>query len=183
MIVQATDFEGFYNISQNCYDQRDLELYIQDFEEEYLCKLLGPALSDALTIELEDNGGVLPPASRFEPLFAKMCLGCADNTCCCKSKTADVGYSIGLKKVLLGFIYYDYVIQQHHQNSQTGFVNNQNEASTPVSNLNVTRLAEQRYNRSVDSAKAIQDYINKNISTYPEFQGYCHFEPKFYPLL
>lgn len=183
MITLPNDFEGFYNIAQDCYSIKDLELYIEQFEPEYLCKILGKDLSEALINELETNGGVLPPSSRFVILFEPMCLGCNAVSCCCKKKSADVGYSIGLKKILLGLIYYDYVTQQKHKNTITGIVNAQNDTSNTASNQTITRLSEQRWNKSVTSIEALQIYLADNILTFPEFKGYCEFEYRRYPLL
>ncbi len=183
MITLPNDFEGFYNVSHNCYDVRDLELFIEEFEPEYLCKVLGKVLSDALNNELEANGGVLPPLSRFIPLFQPLCLGCSTQKCCCSKKKPSDGWSIGLKKVLLGLLYYDYVIQQKHQNTVTGTVNSNNETSNLVSNLTQVRLAEQRWNRSVLSIDAIQKYIQDNPTLYPEVSNYCSLGLKHYPLI
>lgn len=175
LILNTTDFEGFYNLSQNCYDTKDLELFIQDFEPEYRCKVLGNTLNQELDLALEQNAGVLPQGHPLEYLFLDSCLGCG--SCCGCGCSKEESYYIGLKKVLLGFIFYEYVIQQPHNNTITGYVNGQNATSSKVSNLTNVRLAEQRYNRSVVSANLLQSKLLTN------YKGYCPFKVKYYPLL
>jgi len=174
-LINVQDFKGFYNISQNCYDKKDLESYIDTFQQEFLCKLLGNQLANELMAELEAKNCVLPLNSPYQYLFDKKCIGCGS---CCGCGCDEQGFYIGLKEVLLGLFYYEYIVQQAHQNTITGFVNGQNETSSKVSNLNVVRLAEQRYNRSVLSIEALQSSIIP--STY---KGYCKFKVKHYPFL
>ena len=73
-----------------------------------------------------------------------------------------------MKDMLLGFIYFEYQKDMVTQMTPNGVVKQQNENSTPIS-AHTTIFG--RYNESVKTFRAIQDYIMLNSSAYPKFKG------------
>jgi hypothetical protein len=77
--------------------------------------------------------------------------------------------SKGMKDMLLGFIYFEYMKDSITQTTPIGVVKQSTENSTPISAHTPIYL---RYNESVKTYRAIQDYIMQTLGTYPDFRGY-----------
>ena len=77
--------------------------------------------------------------------------------------------SNGIKEMLLGFIYFEFVKTQSVHNTTTGNVIAQNEVSVQA-DWNSTEVYN-NYNEAINSYRAIQIYINENSSIYPEYNG------------
>lgn len=162
-LIQISDFEGFYNISRSAADRRDLQIYIDRNEDYYLCELLGNTLKDLFISDLTGNVGEMVPQTQiYLDIYNPFCL----EDCFC-----GVYRSRGMKSVLLGLIYADYIVDQLHQNTITGVVRSDNENSNVLSNDNVQRIADKRINDSVESWKAIKKYICNNMGSYPDYRG------------
>ncbi len=152
-LTQISDYKGKYEIVTSPYTQGDLLLYIEEFEKTYLRKILGCELAK---LYLESD----PLEARFEAITNELCFEGA-----CRKEY----YSPGLKEVLRGFVYFEYVKEQKNRSTTTGKVENLHENSTvlPPSDTNIIEV----FNQSVKWSWAIQFYICENIETYEEFNG------------
>ena len=158
-IVKTTDFIGKYAISQNSHNTNNLQAFIDKYEKVYLRDLLGLNLGDLLYADIA-SGTFLPPVTaRYATLF---------NAIAQELNGCDV-ISDGIKEMLLGFIYWEYVKTSSINNTVTGNIAAQNEVGSHVDFCNTE--VYNNYNEAIKSYRAIQIYINENSSTYPEFNG------------
>lgn len=158
-IVKTTDFVGKYSISQNSFNTTDLQAFIDKYEKVYLRDLLGLTLGDLLYTDIASVTFLPPVTARFTVIF---------NAIAQEINGCDV-ISNGIKEMLLGFIYWEFVKTQSVHNTITGNMIAENEVSSQA-NWNLTEIYN-NYNESIDSYRAIQIYINENSVTYPEYNG------------
>lgn len=161
-IVQTTDFVGKYAITQNTFNESDLQSFIDKYEILYLYDLLGVTLGNALYANIAPST-FLPPvtaiyATLFNPIYSD------ENTICSNQIRSN-----GIKEMLIGFIYWEYTKQQAVNNTITGNVIQQNEVSNGA-DWNTSEIYN-IYNVAVKSYNAIQSYIRKNSTVYPDFNG------------
>ena len=152
-IVQISDFTGYYQIAQNCYGSEQFQSYIDKYEEYYLCKLLGSELKNDLIADLVDG---VPQNPEYLEWFDPFCEDIV-MSCTCEKKTIQ---SIGVKNLLTGFIYYEYVSTTHISNTPTGNTVSKVDTSNKVDFIANERDAEKRYNDSVFSFHAVCYKLN-----------------------
>jgi len=152
LLIVKGDFVDFYGLSQSISDK--ITPYILEYEKKYLRELLGAEL---YTLFAADVSGVTPATQIYLDIFNEI-------------NSDEYGvllHSDGMKKMLLGFVWYEYVAGTSHQHTNTGVVANVNEIS-----LNAGfDLAYKMYNKSIDTFNAIQYYILNNNSSYSTFAG------------
>jgi hypothetical protein len=154
LIVVKDDFTGKYDLVKSINDK--IESYIETYEESYLRELLGIDLFNLYKANVVNH---LPVNSSYltitNPLFIEQ-----------------NGYSIvskGIKDMLLGFIFFEYVRDNKIKQSMSGSVVN----GVDSSNNDFTQeFLFQRYNESIDIYKNIQLYIELNKATYPTYNGF-----------
>lgn len=160
MIVQSIDFQqGFYRIPTTQYTQGELVSAINKYEPIYLAYLLGVELSELFIADLDGNG--VPQTQRFIDIYEEFI----------KEIHCKIENSIGIKKMLIGFIYYEVMINRNYVPTEGGNVASLKENANLLSYHNNSRVAEIRFNESKFSADSIQRYICDNIETYPEYEG------------
>jgi hypothetical protein len=99
MIVQPSDFVGKWAITQK-YNSRDLEQYIETYEEQFIYELLGVDLGNDLLTNL---GNLSPELQKvFDPLAENIQTNCA----------RILVKSDGIKEMLLNLLTATYY---HHQ--------------------------------------------------------------------
>ena len=155
MIVSIQDFiaGGKFELHTGMYDQAKLIEYIDRYEPQYLRQLLGVDLYNEFEADLILGAGV-PTETRFLVIFDE--LNFDYSYCIYQSK--------GMKDILLGFIYFEYVRDLDNQMTSIGNVLPKGENSDRVTSLD-TRMWE-RYNESIKSYQAIQKYICRNTESY-----------------
>jgi len=157
-IVKPTDFIGKYSISQSSFDVTKLQAFIDKYEKKYLIDLLGVTIADLLYADIAASTFLPPVTAKYSTIFNLM--------------ATDVPIEIrsnGIKEMLLGFIYWDYCINNPVKNTSTGFV----VASNEVSNLidwNSTPIYS-NYNEAVNTYRNIQIYVCNNSTDYFDFNG------------
>ena len=160
-IVKTTDFVGVYKISQNGFSETDLQAFIDKYEKVYIRRLLGLTTGDLLYSDIAVST-FLPPATPiysvlFNPI-AEVINGC------------DV-ISNGIKEMLLGFIYWEYVRKSQTQNTVNGTVFQQSETANGVDYSSTNIYSN--YNEAVRTYSAIQYYVNNDLTNYPDYNGQC----------
>ena len=154
LIIVKEDFVGKFDLVKSINDK--IESYITTYEESYLRELLG---IDLFNLYKADVVSHLPVTASYltitNPLFIEQS-----------------GYSIvsnGIKDMLLGFIFFEYVRDNKIKQSMSGSVVN----GVDSSNNDFTQeFLFQRYNESIDIYKNIQLYIELNKATYPTYNGF-----------
>ena len=169
-IVNIDCFKGYYDLSTNKYSLVDLQSYIDQYEEYYLCKLLGNELRDLLLLDLLDG---VPQDPEYLEWFNPFC---KEDTCCGSCYEIQ---SQGVKKMLTGFIYYHFLKDDNYRHTITGGVVSKNENSEVLSPWNIVRVADQRYNDSVISFNAIRKCFLDNSCC----KNICEMKLKFGDLI
>lgn len=179
-MITPSDFTGYYAIAKNADTQAKLTEYITLFMRQYLVELLG---YDLYQLFIADLGNDVPQADRFLVIFNALQIEnaeevwipygahksrCFDDN---RDETVQPTFSEGIKEMLKGFIFFEFVNEYGISVSQTGVVINNDENSTPAPGGKHVSLIESRYNRAIKSFQVIRRYILDHESDYPEYQG------------
>jgi hypothetical protein len=156
-IIQTTDFTGKYAISQNNFNTTDLQAFIDKFESKYIYDLLGVTLGTAFLSDIAVTTFLPPVTAKYLTIYNPI------------NQDEPLVRSIGIKNMLLGFIYFEFVRTQTVQNTLTGNVLNQNEVASVVDWSSTGVYSN--YNEAVETYRFIQSYVLDNSATYPEFKG------------
>jgi len=146
MIVTIGDFVNKYEVHTGIYDAGKLQAYIDKYEPQYLKELFGVTLYNDFISDLTNQNVPKSPNFLFfyNPFSVDVYL-------------FRMLISEGLKEMLLGFIYFEYV--KDLSNTMTPFGNtiSRSELSRQTTTLNTMMYA--RYNDSIKTFTAIRDYI------------------------
>jgi hypothetical protein len=153
MIVQIDDFVGKYELHTGMYDQAKLQEYINTYETRYLVELFGEKLYNEFISDLTPSN--VPRSPNFQFVFNSFYQNINLHT---------IIQSDGIKTMLKGFIYFEYLKDTTNQVTPNGMVIPSNENSTTASTLYSMMYA--RYNEAIRSFKAIQTriMINQQLS-------------------
>jgi len=158
MIITTADFVGKYKVGGTNFDA--IQPYIDRYEKKFLRELLGATLFNlfdaAYTI---DHTLVAYPIYKaiYDPIIQ-------DNDSGCEPKVIQ---NNGMKQMLLGLIWFEFVRDLVTKMTNAGPVNDEAEASNKA-NL---QFMYQYYNESVHDWQTIQWYIEENDTDYPDFNG------------
>ena len=155
ILIDSEDFVGKWAIAQDDYSTDRLDDYITTFEKKFLVYLLGVELFDLFQADLVAQ---VPQTARFISIFNEFYID--DGGC--------VFHSEGMKKMLLGMVYFHYVRDNDIKQTPSGTYKNTSELATKFSSFNGV---VQRWNQSTDTFQSIQWYICDNYTTYPEYNG------------
>ena len=152
------DYVGEYQIATNKNTSKKLEGYITRYEKYYLYQLLGCELADLYIADLQAGG--IPQDPRFVAIYEEFC------------EQDECGYmyiSRGIKEMLTGLVYFEYVKNNNSIVGSSGNVSKEGENSKEASAWKHDLF--NRHNIAVETATAIQWYICDNMTVYPEFKG------------
>ena len=152
MFITVDDFVGKFELSVGMYSNTNIQAYIDRYEEQYLVDLFGKRMYDQFVADLDGVTG-LPQSPDFIFLY---------------NPFVDDSYfdhyyhnqSKGIKDMLLGFVYFEYTKDLISQMTPFGNVSQNSENST-VESTTYTMIYN-RYNESIFSYRAIQQYIYLN---------------------
>ncbi len=161
IIINSTDFTGKHRVSKDLY--AELDKYIIRYERHYLIDLLGLPLADLLIADLALQ---VPQSPIYLAIYNEIYM--QEVSCECSSNRYEV-YSGGLKDMLLGFVYFEYMRDLKYRPTSTGLVINQNEVSREVASTDVVLYS--RYNDSVEAYNVIRTYCKEN--DYIGLGGVC----------
>lgn len=154
LIVNKSDFIGRYALAISVSDT--IDSYIELYEEPYLIDMMGYDLFQLFKTNLIAGSGT--PTDPFLVIFNAFY---KTNQC--------IDYSSkGIKDMLLGFIFWEYVRGEKVQQGMNGAVAIDTDTASNVSMTFLYRF----YNDAIKSYSAIQYYLllNKDVD-YPEFAG------------
>ena len=155
ILIDTDDFVGKWNIAVDDYSEDRLNDYIDTFEKQYLVYLLGVELFDLFQADLVLQ---VPQTARFVSIFNEFFID--DGSC--------VFHSEGMKKMLLGMIYFQYVRDNDIKQTPSGTYKNTSELANSFPSFN---SVVQRWNQSIENYQTIQWYICDNPTIYPEYNG------------
>lgn len=160
LLIVNADFVGKYELPKNIFITDKIDKYIAQYEENYLRKLLGVTLFDLFKA---DVAGFAPVTDIYLNIFNPIY----------QDYNTELKISEGMKKMLLGFLYFEITRDFKFKQTMSGPAVNQSETS------NIVDLAQAniygRYNEAVNSYETIQWYIRKNktATVYETFNGQC----------
>lgn len=155
ILISSSDFVGKYAIPQDSFS--DLDGFIDEYEESLLVDLLGFDFFTAFQANLSGN----PPApteANFLKIYNKLYV---DQNCI-------MIRSEGMVKMLLGFIFWEYMRQVKFKATTQGVVVNAADTSKPTPYGYLYKY----YNDAVSTYHAIQHYICTNPNDFAiKFNG------------
>lgn len=146
ILINKSDFTGIYELNISIKDK--IDDYIEEYEESILRQLLG---SDLFVLFQSDLTNQVP----VDPIYLKLYEPNED--LCTK----------GMKKMLLGFIYYEYVRDSPRSQGMNGPIKRVTEVSEPASLDYLPRM----YNKSVNTYYSIQRIASNDNTNYPDYAG------------
>lgn len=157
-IVQATDFteNALYDIALTSQVEFELPAFIDVIEKDRLQELFGCELYDLFVADLTLNTPQEPQTQIYLDVFNAFC-------------SDDDGRSYGIKDMLMGFIYFEWHRYNQNKSVSSGIVRMDSENSR-LANMASANLYD-KYNRAIESFKAIRYYICKNNDVYPTYKG------------
>ena len=159
IILQISDFDtGKFELHTGMYAQNNLQEYIDKYEKRYLIDLLGATLGNDFITDVQLGGGV-PTLQNFIDIFNPIEL----------DYSLEIIQSDGIKEMLKGFIYYEYLKDQVAQVTAVGMVTPKGENSERVNTL-FTQMYT-RYNDACRSFKGVQRFIWTKRGDYSGFNG------------
>ena len=166
---------GKYEISSGMYDQNRLANYIVKYERKYLIELFGATMYEAFIASLDSQTGQ-SDEPKFEELIEPFAMDISTFTAVGyvgthTSLVRRIVISDGMKEMLMGFIYYEYLKDSISVATPVGIVKPVGENSSVPSTLHIQIYT--RYNEAVRSFRAIQERIiaNPNSYDYSDFNG------------
>lgn len=154
LLIVKDDFIGRFALSKSIEDT--IDSYIDEFEEKYLRDMLGVEL---FKLFKADVSAYLPSSPIYQTIFDPISM----------DYNHSVIHSRGMKTMLLGFIYWEYIRATKYKHTGTGMIVDVNEVSREADFSEVFLYA--RYNESINDYKAIQIYIENNLTDYPDYNG------------
>ena len=155
ILIDSDDFTGVWALSQGTYSDSEIDAYIELWEKRFLVELLGVELFDLFEADLVNQ---VPQDPIYLKIYNSFYID--DSTC--------VVVSEGMKKMLLGFIYFLYV-RDAAVHTKMGSVINEAENSREA--RGEERGLTQRYNKAISTYKAIQWCICDQDQDYPTYNG------------
>jgi hypothetical protein len=160
-IINISDFQtkGKFELHTGMFDNPRVQEYIDKYEKKYLINLFGVALYMEFELDLILGTGT-PTELRFVKVFEPFAI----------DRCGSVIYSEGIKEMLKGFIYYEYVKDLTNQMSSIGNVVPVGENSENGTTL--YSMMFNRYNEAAANYKAIQYWISFNNDAAYNYDGF-----------
>ena len=154
VLIASSDFSSI--IATDVYTVNEIDGAIDTYELQLIYEMLGVELAELF---LDDLSGGVPISARFIEIFESWF----------KTINEEVVQSLGMKQMLVWWVFFFYVREQWQDNSIQGNVENQGSINTD-SRMSYATL-QKNYNQAIKTYKAIQAYIEENLTTYPEYKG------------
>jgi hypothetical protein len=157
--INRSDFKGKFEIHQGMYDLNNIDAYIEKYELRYLVELLGVDLFNSFFADANAQPNHIPT----DPFYKYICEPFKFQN---GMQYWEILFSYGMKEMLLGFVYFEYMKDYITANTLAGTVTQKSENSNGA-----TTTLYGKYNDAVKTYQAIQYYILYNSGSYPTFRG------------
>lgn len=154
--VNIGDFKDKFELSTGMYSNSKLQDYIDRYEDIYLVELLGVELYNQFIADLDPN--YIPQDAKFLKIFEPFN----------EQISFTLMISRGMKDMLIGFIYFQYLKDLITKTTNVGVTKAQ-EQNSKVITSHTTIYG--RYNESIKTYNAIQEYILLSMNDYSDFRG------------
>jgi len=158
--IESSDLAGYYKIAQDTYNAAISQRVIGEMRDPLIRRIFGAVMGNEI-ITYIDTIPTPPTNEEFDNVINAFQI---DLEC------GEMIESIGMKKVLLGFIFYQRQCDMKSQASSVGGEERPSTENSTIDRLPASKLI-QRYNDSVRSIYAIQRYICENGEDYPDYNG------------
>ncbi len=176
ILLELSDFNTYYRLAQSSNTDPVLQSYIDRFEESYIKRILGVELGQKFIDDIQGND---EDSDEIEPRFQAILDPFIKQRC----GNGSIYESKGMKAILAGLIYSEYVEDDAIKHAQAGTISNQAEVSNVATPAEAMQFGEEKWNSSVISLHAVQWFCgSEEPDTYPEFAG-TYFRPKYGNLL
>lgn len=158
VLISTSDFVGRYAVAANTIQLPMLQSFIDEIESKWLAELLGV---DLKALFLADIGvGGVPSTPIYTAIYNEIVL---------QNPNQFESYSSGMKPMLMNAVYvaYNRRVAQVSTTQGTKVNESTNSRSTGTNNAHYANM----YNVAVANFKVIRDYIEQNITDYPDFDG------------
>jgi len=152
-LVEITDFTGELAIPQDKFTSSKFSVVRNARQFEMLYDIMGAELATLFIADLDSSG--VPQTARFTNLYDAFVED--DNNA--------VVRSLGIKEMVKRLVYFYYVRENNKIVTLNG--NKSNEGENSKINFTIDWFIN-KYNEAIETAKAIQWYIEENLDTYPE---------------
>ena len=143
-VITTDDFKGYYKITLNEFTTEKLQEYISTFLEEYTRRLIGDAAYTEMAAE--DTQKWLDMSNGVDFI----------------DEDGNVKHLLGIKKPIVGFIYFEYV-RDNFLSVVPGKAKTKSENSERAGDIEVAGIAQSRYNRLVcDLNKSMKLFLEVN---------------------
>ena len=156
ILITSSDFSSI--IATDAYTSSEVDGAIDTYEQQLIYELLGVELAELFIANVIDHA---PTEERFVDIFESWF----------KEIDETLIKSIGMKQMLVWWVFFFYVREQSQDNSIQGNVQNQGSINYD-SKMSYATLVK-NYNTAIQTFKAIQTFIESNLSIYPEYKGVC----------
>lgn len=157
MYIQPTDFKGKWEIHQGMYSYEKINGYINRYTPIYMTQLLGAELYKRYIADASVSPcfkKINDPFVEELPMYFNDAFGYNNGLL----------ISDGLKDMMTGFIYFEFMKDEFNQSTIYGEVRQNSEVSNKTNSL--TTLIYNRYNEAVRTYNAIQQYIITHLDEY-----------------
>lgn len=154
LLITTNDFIGVHKVAQT--STTELDAYINQYEEKYLIDLLGLTLYNLFKADIVNH---VPVTTIYLDIFNKIQI----------ENNGLVAQNHGMKSMILGFVFGEYMAKQPIKRTAIGSGKNTNDNFTQVGFYESG--ASNIYNEAVKDAEIIQYYIKENKTDYPDYAG------------
>ena len=156
ILVSSTDFTGYYKLPINTRNTSELNEVISLKERLYLNKVLGVDLAQLF---IDDLTNQVPVTQIYLDIYNAIQI----------DYQSSVIQNNGMKEMIKGFIYAEFIDKQEKQQTTVGAKHNDS-ANAQMVGAQGGRMQEM-FNEAVNSSQVIQHYINTNWASYPDYNG------------
>jgi hypothetical protein len=156
LIIQQTDFIGQYLTPNHA----GLIPFIERYESKYLAELLGVELFELFKEDINPISKE-PENPMLQNIYFPFLKQFNDN----------LEVSDGIKDMLLGFIFFEFVRQNKFKSTDGGVLVYKSQEGREITQSELHSFLRQYYNRSVLTYQAIQWWIMQNKTDYPTYSG------------
>ncbi len=162
----TTDFTGTAQLQFDTQTEAKFDVIRDEREAEYIYQLLGAELGKLFIADLDANG--VPLTARFTAIYDAFVEDIGTTSFYNWPGMESIAESKGIKYFLKNIIWF-YFARNNQMLVTAG--GNKSAASQNSEPNNDSFALARMYNKSIDTAHAIQWYIYDNSATYPEYNG------------
>ena len=162
LLINPADFTGKYELNIDLGTNVLIADCISKYEEWYLKQLMGATMFAAFKLSVASQ----VPTGIYLALYTPFDI---DDDTCLPDDGLGIRSSNGLKEMLLGFIWFEFVRDNKYKHHKSGQITDKNENSREVS-FDEANIVD-KYNRAQATYEDIQWLIEQVPVTYPDYNG------------